>query len=56
MNIRTLKYLVAIETYGSISEAAKRMYITQPYLSKILRDTEEEDNGTFAHRARPAVS
>ncbi len=56
MNIRTLKYLVAIETYGSISEAAKRMYITQPYLSKILRDTEEEYNVTIFARGKKGLS
>lgn len=42
MNIRILSYLVAIETYGSISEASKRLYVSQPYLSKILHDIEEE--------------
>lgn len=56
MNIRTLKYLVAIETYGSISETAKRMYITQPYLSKILRDTEEEFHITIFARSKKGLT
>lgn len=42
MNTKLLNYLLAIETYGSISEAAKHLFVSQPYLSKILHETEEE--------------
>lgn len=52
MNIRILSYLVAIETYGSISEAAKRLYVSQPYLSKILHDIEEEYRVTIFTRGK----
>lgn len=52
MNIRILTYLVAIETYGSVSEAAKRLYVSQPYLSKILHDIEEEYHVTIFTRGK----
>lgn len=44
MNINNLKSIIALEYYGSISEAAKHLFFSQPYLSKVLRETEEEYN------------
>ena len=55
MNIRTLRYLAAIEQYGSLSEAADRLYISQPYLSRILRDTEEQFRLTIFTRGRDGL-
>ncbi len=34
MNIRQAQYLIAVYEEGSISGAAKRLYITQPALSQ----------------------
>lgn len=56
VNTRILRYLTAIEKYGSISEAAKRLYISQPYLSKILHDTEEEFHITIFTRSRGGLN
>ena len=42
MNFQNLEYLIEISNCGSISAAAKRLFVTQPYLSKVLRETEKE--------------
>ena len=31
MNINMLEYLAAIEQYGSLSEAARHLYVSEPY-------------------------
>ena len=42
MNLQNMEYLIEISNCGSISAAAKRLFVTQPYLSKVLRETEKE--------------
>lgn len=42
MTLQQLKYIVAIVDCGSISEAAKRLYISQPSLSSAVKEIEEE--------------
>ncbi|MEV5570254.1 LysR family transcriptional regulator [Spirillospora sp. NPDC052269] len=42
MEIRLLGYVVAIAEEGSISAAARRMHLTQPTLSRQLRELERE--------------
>ena len=42
MNITELRYLVAIERWGSVSAAAKQLYVAQPNVSKALKNIEEE--------------
>ena len=42
MEIRVLKYFLAVVEAESISAAAKAMHITQPTLSKQIRDLEDE--------------
>lgn len=37
-----MKYLKAVAEYGSISHAAKTLFISQPYLSKYIKTLEEE--------------
>ena len=37
MNLQNMEYLIEISNCGSISAAAKRLFVTQPYLSKVLR-------------------
>lgn len=41
MNLQNMEYLIEISNCGSISAAAKRLFVTQPYLSKVLRETEK---------------
>lgn len=42
MNLQHLQYIVEIANYGSISKAAQYLFVSQPYLSKILREIESE--------------
>jgi len=42
MDIRTLKYFVVIASEKNITKAAKRLHISQPALSKQLKDLENE--------------
>ena len=62
MNINMLEYLAAIEQYGSLSEAARHLYVSQPYLSRLVRQAEQEygltiftrgRRGQLAHRSLP---
>lgn len=42
VEIRTLRYFLAIAQEGSITNAAKRLHVTQPTLSRQLADLEKE--------------
>lgn len=42
MNLEHLKYIFAIEKYGSISMAARQLYVAQPNLSRAIKEFEEE--------------
>lgn len=42
MTLQQLKYIIAIVNNGSMSEAAKRLYISQPSLSNSVKDLEKE--------------
>lgn len=42
MNITELRYLVAVQKWGSVSAAAKRLYVAQPNVSKALKNLEGE--------------
>ncbi|MCD8283738.1 MAG: LysR family transcriptional regulator [Opitutae bacterium] len=51
MTLQQLKYVVAIVRSGSISEAAKRLYLSQPSLSNAVRDLEHELGIEIFHRS-----
>ena len=42
MTLQQLKYADAVAAYGSVSEAARRMFVTQPTLTEAIRALEEE--------------
>lgn len=42
MNLEHLKYIFAIEKYGSISMAARQLYVAQPNLSRAVKEFEDE--------------
>ncbi len=42
MKLQLLKYIIEIVNCGSINEAAKRLYITQPSLSNAVKEIETE--------------
>ena len=42
MEIRTLRYFLAVAREGSITRAANFLHLTQPTLSRQMQDLEEE--------------
>lgn len=42
MNLTHLKYIIEVEKQGSITKAAAALFMGQPNLSKIIKDTERE--------------
>ena len=42
MELRTLRYFLAVAQEGNITNAAKRLHVTQPTLSRQLADLEKE--------------
>ena len=55
MNIQQLEYLIEIERTRSISQAAANLYMGQPNLSRVLRDTEEHVGFAIFERTRKGV-
>lgn len=55
MTFQQLRYALAVARYGSISEAAKHMFVSQPSLSQAIKDLEAEYGIVlFARTARGA--
>lgn len=42
MTLQQLKYVIAVVNYGSISEGAKQLFISQPSLSNAIKELEKE--------------
>ncbi|HML49481.1 MAG TPA: LysR family transcriptional regulator, partial [Clostridia bacterium] len=42
MTLQKLRYVIEIVECGSVSEAAKRLFISQPSLSGAVREMEEQ--------------
>ncbi len=55
MNIQHLRYAVEVERTGSITEAAENLYITQPSLSKAIREFESNCKITIFERTPRGV-
>ena len=56
MTLQQLKYIIEIVNSGSMSEAAKRLYISQPSLSKAVKELESEINTTLFMRTNKGVT
>lgn len=50
MNINHLKYFYAVATHRSVSQAAQRLYISQPSLSNAIKELEREFAVTLFYR------
>lgn len=55
MNTQQLQYLIEIERTRSISQAAANLYMSQPNLSRVLRDTEASLGFAIFGRTRRGV-
>lgn len=51
-----LKYVIEVSNRGSMNEAAKRLFISQPSLSKAIRDLEEEIGITIFERTNKGIT
>ncbi|MFC5448515.1 LysR family transcriptional regulator [Paenibacillus aestuarii] len=56
MTLQQLKYVIEVANRGSINEAAKRLFITQPSLSNAIRDLEEEMQISIFDRSNKGIS
>ena len=55
MTLQQVRYVLEISRCGSISKAAQALCLTQPYLSSILKDLENELHITIFTRSRKGV-
>ena len=56
MNTKWLEYLVTVVDCGSITEAARQLYISQPALTKIISSLEKEYGYKLLERNRTGVT
>lgn len=56
MNLLHLKYACEVERCGSINQAAKNLYISQPYLSNCLQALEQSVNVSLFTRSNRGVA
>lgn len=56
MTIQQLKYMVSVVESGSITEAAKNLYISQPSLSNAIKEIEREAGITIFLRSRSGIA
>ncbi len=56
MTLQQLKYMIIVAERGSITEAAKELYISQPSLSGAIKEVEKESGITIFSRCRAGVA
>ena len=56
MTIQQLKYILAVAETGSITEAAKELYLSQPSLSGAIKEVENEAKLKIFNRCRTGVA
>lgn len=55
MTLQQLKYITTVASKGTISEAARELYISQPSLTAAIRELETELSITIFHRTNKGV-
>lgn len=50
MDLRAIELFLAVAEQGSFTKAAEKTFVTQPYLSKVVKQMEEELNVTLFNR------
>ncbi len=56
MELRHLRYFVAVVEYGGFSHAARRLYVAQSAISEQIKDLEDEVGVALLHRNRRQVT
>ena len=56
MELRHLRYFIAVVEYGGFSHAARRLYVAQSAISEQIRDLEDEVGVALLHRNRRHVT
>lgn len=56
MTLQQLKYMIMVAEKGSITEAAKALYLSQPSLSGAIKEVEKEAKITVFNRCRAGVA
>jgi len=56
MTLQQLKYMIMVAEKGSITEAAKELFISQPSLSGAIKEVENEAKITIFNRCRAGVA
>lgn len=56
MTLQQLRQIIAIADYGSMNEAAKQLFITQPSLSGMVKELEEEIGTTVFLRSNRGIN
>lgn len=56
MTLQQLKYVIEVANQGSINEASKKLFISQPSLSNAIRELEEEMQITIFERSNRGIS
>ncbi len=55
MTFQQLRYFIAVAKYGSFTKAAKRCHVSQPSISKMIKDMEEKLGVVLFHRDKKGV-
>lgn len=56
MTLQQLKYVIEVAARGSMNEAAKRLFISQPSLSSAIRELEEQIKLTIFERTNKGIT
>lgn len=56
MTLQQLKYVVMVAEIGTITEAANKLYISQPSLTNAIHELEKEMNLVIFHRTNKGIS
>ena len=56
MTLAQLRYVITVSQVGTLSEAAKRLYISQPSLTNAIKELEKEMGVTIFDRTNKGVS
>lgn len=56
MTLQQLKYIVTVAETGNITEAARRLFLSQPSLTNAIRELEQEMHVTLFHRTNKGVT